>query len=64
MTEDDVDEIAFAAVAMAALVKHGIPKDIVELLLRGDAKKDIPSGAIIEAVKAILEQIEIHKRQS
>lgn len=57
------DEMAFAAVALAALSEHGIRADIIELLLRGNAREGVPRGAIYKAVRAIVEQIEIHKRQ-
>lgn len=56
------DEMAFAAVALAAMAEHGIHADTIELLLRGSAALGIPRGAIYKAVRAVAEQIEIHKR--
>ncbi|CUW44428.1 hypothetical protein B3286c1_1760 [Brucella vulpis] len=41
-----------ATAALAALADAGIPADIQELLVRGDAYRGIASGALSKAVKA------------
>lgn len=51
--EFDADHDA-AAATVTALIEHGIPADIIELLVRGSLRQGIKPGALSKAIKATI----------
>jgi hypothetical protein len=52
----ELDDMLDEAAALIALAEFNVPADIQELLLRGDAMRGIPPGALRAAIKATREQ--------
>ncbi|HXI40268.1 MAG TPA: hypothetical protein VNH83_09820 [Bryobacteraceae bacterium] len=48
---EDADGAA-AAACFDALIEHGIPIDVVELLIEGSERRGIKPGALTKAIKA------------
>ena len=51
---DKFKDSAAAVAALTALAEHGIPPDIQELLIFGNAARGIAPGALSKALKAAL----------
>lgn len=53
MSLEDI-ELEMETAALMALVDHGVPPDIQELLVHGSKRQGIPPGALRAAVRVLL----------
>ena len=53
MSLEDI-ELEMETAALVALVEHGIPPDVQELLTLGSKRQGIPPGALRKVIKGLL----------